>query len=321
MKKLIIYSTLLTLLGCQNLDNSSSPVAEANGCPEKPSISLRENEVEEVSLNEQIVTKSGQAKANKAIGYQFQAESGQKLSYATDADVCIWVFAPDNEILTSRNLEKTGKYIIQVSAPQGTKSFDLQMSLDIPQVAATSNVSLSSTNSIQPRSTVKPQEESRRKINPSVINRNQSQADNEQPSNNNIQTTHDITQEEALDLVQQWYAAKPRIFGPPYDTNLVAQLATGRLYSFTTASNGPVNWLENNNAYYRYEKSDITNILEFSNSSNRPYIKVRVVEELYLHGRNGIDRQQSGVFRNNFIYVFEKENGNWKISDYKKVTR
>ncbi|WP_066381228.1 ARC6/PARC6 family protein [Anabaena sp. CA = ATCC 33047] len=320
MKKLIIYSTLLTLLGCQNLEKSSSPVAEANGCPEKPSISLRENEVEEVSLNEQIVTKSGQAKANKAIGYQFQAESGQKLSYATDADVCIWVFAPDNEILTSRNLEKTGKYIIQVSAPQGTKSFDLQMSLDIPQVAANSNVSLSSTNSIQPRSTVKPQEESRRKINPSVINRNQSQADNEQPSNNNTKPTHDITQEEALELVQQWYAAKPRIFGPPYDTNLVSDLTTGPLYANLISSDGPIAWLIKYDSYYTYNKSKVTNIIDFSNNDDKPYIKVKVDEELYLHTSKGVDQDSSGSYQGVFVYFFEKENSNWKISGYRKIS-
>lgn len=310
MQKLIIYSTLLTLLGCQNLGNSSSSVSSSKDCSEKPSISLRENDVQEISLNEKIINKSGQANASKAIGYKFQGESGQKLSYSTEADICIWLFAPDNEIITTRDLQKTGKYILQVSAPQGAKSFDLQMSLGIPQAATSSNSLSSSTTP----STVS-------HTNESPNNPNRSEADVEQTSNSNTKPIHDITQEQALKLVQKWYQAKPRIFGPPYDTNLVAQLATGKLYSFTTASDGSVAWLENNNAYYSYTKLEITNVLDFSNFSSRPYIKVRVFEELYLHGSNGIDRKNSGTSQNNFIYVFEKENGNWKIYDYRNVNQ
>ncbi|MFM6080355.1 MAG: IMS domain-containing protein, partial [Dolichospermum sp.] len=57
----------------------------------------------------------------------------------------------------------------------------------------------------------------------------------------------------------------------------------------------------------------------FSDSSSKPYIKVRVFEELYLYGPRGIDRDNSGPYQGDFIYWFEKDNGTWKISDYKKV--
>ncbi|BAY80458.1 hypothetical protein NIES25_69460 (plasmid) [Nostoc linckia NIES-25] len=309
MKKLIIYSTLLTLLGCQNVGNSSYSIASSNGCPEKPTISLRQNDVQEILLNEQTVTKSGQANANKAIGYKFQGESGQKLSYSTDADICIWLFAPDNEIITTRDLQKTGKYILQVSAPQGSKSFDLKMSLGISQPAASLNSSSSTASS-----TISPIEKSEN-------NHNQSQADIEQTSNNNIQPTHDITQEEALKLVQKWYEAKPRIFGPTYDTNLVSDLATGKLYVDLISSEGPIAWLKKYDSYYTYNKSEITNIIKFSNNDEKPYIRVRVSEELYLHTNNRIDEKNSGHYQSEFIYIFEKkENENWKISGYKKIS-
>ncbi|QFS51401.1 ARC6/PARC6 family protein [Nostoc sphaeroides] len=310
MQKLIIYSTLLTLFGCQNLGNSSSSVSSSKGCSEKPSISLRENDVQEISLNEKIITKSGQANASKAIGYKFQGESGQKLSYSTEADICIWLFAPDNEIITTRDLQKTGKYILQVSAPQGSKSFDLQMSLGIPQVAASSNSSSSSTTP----STISP-------TNESPNNRNQLEANVEPTSNSNIKPIYDITQEQALELVQKWYEAKPRIFGPPYDTNLVSGLTTGSLYDNLMSSEGPIAWLQKYDSYYTYNESKITNIIEFSNNAKKPYIRVKVYEDLYLNTSKGVDEENSGHYQNEFVYFFEKEeNETWKISGYQKIS-
>jgi hypothetical protein len=135
----------------------------------------------------------------------------------------------------------------------------------------------------------------------------------------NLSEQHDISQQDALHLVQKWYAAKPQIFAPPFDTGLVDQLATGKLHTFTTKANGPVEWLRQNDAYYEYNSSEIKRVLDFSTSGRRPYIKIRVSEELYLHAKNGIDENNSGASTNNFIYFFEKENGTWKIYDYRKV--
>jgi hypothetical protein len=47
----------------------------------------------------------------------------------------------------------------------------------------------------------------------------------------------------------------------------------------------------------------------FSSSGSRPYIKVRVVEELYLQGEKGIDKTNSGEYKIDYIYFFTKENG------------
>ncbi|BAY80459.1 hypothetical protein NIES25_69470 (plasmid) [Nostoc linckia NIES-25] len=155
MKKLIIYSTLLTLLGCQNVSSSSFTVTSSNGCPEKPTISLHQNDVQEISLNEQKVSKSGQANANKAIGYTFQGESGQKLSYSTDANICIWIYSPDNQILNSGVLPMTGKYTLQISALRGNTTFDLAMNLE--NIAAVSNsTSTESTPSVSKQIDIRP---------------------------------------------------------------------------------------------------------------------------------------------------------------------
>lgn len=137
LKNLVVYSTCLSVIGCQTIKNPltnvssvSSNAISSSGCGEKPMVSLSGKDVEEVVLNESTVTKSGQVSANKNVGYTFTAKTGQKLSYNTDADVCLWVFTPDNTIFKGGELPRNGKYIIQVAAPQGVKTFDLVLQLE-----------------------------------------------------------------------------------------------------------------------------------------------------------------------------------------------
>ncbi|MFN9400411.1 MAG: ARC6/PARC6 family protein, partial [Dolichospermum sp.] len=129
-----------------------------------------------------------------------------------------------------------------------------------------------------------------------------------------------ISQEQALELVQKWYAAKPRIFAPPFDRDLLNELATGKLYQKVGGEDGSIDWLQKYNRYYTYNKSAITNIMGFSNSGSRPYIKVRVVEELYLQGEKGIDKTNSGEYQIDYIYFFAKDNGTWKIYNNEKIS-
>lgn len=290
---MIFYSTCLSLLGCQGLTlptpkgtgilNLGSP-----GCSDKPTVSLNAKNVEKITFNQGRISKSNQVSVEQHVGYTFAAIAGDKLSYSTDSDVCIWVFTPDTEIVKGKDLLKTGQYTIQVGAPQGVKNFNLEVGLGDLQ-----------TN-------ISPTTESTPTINLDA-------------KENNLQQQHDISQEDAIELIKRWYAAKPQIFGPPFDGNLVDQLTTGNLHTNTIGSAGSVDWLKENQYYYQYNFSNIEGVIEFSNSQDRPYIKVRVSEERYLHGQNGIDQKNSGVYTDNFIYFFEKENGTWKIYDYKKI--
>ncbi|MBK1987910.1 ARC6/PARC6 family protein [Sphaerospermopsis aphanizomenoides BCCUSP55] len=311
MRKLIFYFALLTIYGCDALpgssffvsqSNSASTASSASGCPDKPTVELREKDVEAISLNEQILTKSGQASATKAIGYKFTGKSGQKFNYQTNQTLCIWTYSPDNEIISGGTLPKSGNYIIQVSAPKGSTTFDLNMSLGVLQA--------SSPPPVQPTNNYTPPASS-----PDNSGDNSTITTSSTTSSSNT-----LSQSEALDIVQRWYRAKPRMFAPPFDTSLVDELTTGTIHYKTVGTDGSIPWLRRNDAYYKYAKSDIRRVLDFSNSSSQPYIKVRVFEELYLYGRRGIDRDNSGPYQGDFIYWFEKDNGIWKISDYKKVS-
>ncbi|WP_242028587.1 ARC6/PARC6 family protein [Anabaena sp. FACHB-1250] len=307
LKNLVVYSTCLSVIGCQTIENPlanvSSNAISSSGCGEKPMVSLSGKDVEEVVLNESTVTKSGQVSANKNVGYTFTATTGQKLSYNTDADVCLWVFTPDNTIFKGGELPRNGKYIIQVAAPQGVKTFDLTMGLGVLETAA-------SIPTVSPTDT------------PEATSERTSDNNNYQSSSekNNIQPENDISQEQALELVEKWYAAKPRIFAPPFDRDLLNELATGKLYQRVGGEDGSIDWLQKYNYYYTYNKSAITNIMGFSNSGSRPYIKVRIVEELYLQGEKGIDQTNSGEYQTDYIYFFAKDNGTWKIYNNEKIS-
>jgi hypothetical protein len=145
---LIFWNFLLIIGGCnftsptslQAVSNQKNP---ASGCPDRPSGSLESKDVKPIQLSSQTITETGQAKADHYLGYTFAAKSGQKLSYQSNDDICVWIYAPDNNITTSKDLSQTGKYIIQVAAPKGLRNFELKMGLDVSQpLVASSSTSL-----------------------------------------------------------------------------------------------------------------------------------------------------------------------------------
>lgn len=306
MKKLVLYLTLLIIGGCQALPKVSEQTIQAStGCPEKPKAAL--TKAEDIQLNSQTVSKSGQASANNSVGYTFEAQAGQKLSYRTTDDICIWLYTPDNKLLSSGEIPQTGKYILQVSAPKGSTTFNLEMSLGTLQASQPSVPS-------SPAQTPTP-------ISVTPTFTSSTPTPTSQTSTLSTTEVADISQDQALDLVQSWYKAKPQIFGPSFDQSLVEQYTTGKLYQNTLKPNGSIDWLRSNDSYYTYDNSTINKVISFSNSVSQPSIIVSISEELYLHGPRGIGWSRSKPYNADFIYFFEKDNGAWKISDYKKLNQ
>ena len=294
MKKLIVFSILLIIGGCQALPKVSQQTLQAStGCSEKPNNSLLK--AEEIQLDNQSITKSGQASADKSVGYTFTAQAGQKLSYRTKDDICIWIYTPDNQLLNSGELPQTGKYILQVSAPRGSTTFNLEMSLGTLEASQPSVPSPSSAETSDSHSTTPA-------ISPSATE------------------VADLSRDEALQIVQNWYQAKSHIFGFPFDKSLVEQYATGKLYQDTLKPNGSIDWLQSNSSYYTYDNSQINKILSFQNSGYQPSLVVNISKELHLHGPKGIGWNRSKTYNSDFVYFFSKNNGVWKISEYKKIS-
>lgn len=295
MKRLILYLTLLIISGCQAVSQTMpQPTQISTGCSEKPKTAL--NNPEKIQLNGQKVSKFSQVSVDKSVGYAFEAQAGQKLSYRTTDNICIWLFAPDTTLLASGDLPQSGTYTIQISVPQGSTTFNLEMSLGSLEVAQASVPSPSSQENTTSET---------------------SASTSEMPTTSTTEVAS-ISQDEALELVQNWYKAKPRIFGPAFDQSLVDRYATGKLHWDKVKPGGSIDWLRSNNSYYTYDYSQINKVISFSDSGERPSITLNISEELYLHGPKGIDRKSSGEYSATMIYFFEKDNGVWKIYDYYK---
>lgn len=106
-------------------------------CPKQPKTILASNNVKTIDFRTQSITQSGMVSSNKSLGYTFEARSGQKLGYSTNQDICLWIYTPDNQILSSPNLPTDGKYTIQISALKGSTTFDLTLNLDSVTAVAT----------------------------------------------------------------------------------------------------------------------------------------------------------------------------------------
>jgi ARC6-like, IMS domain len=279
MKYIFIYLFTPLLLWSCTVQQPSNPVSGGE-CPDKPTNALEAKNVETISVSNAVLPLSGNAHAGKDIGYSFEAQTGQKLSYQTQDNLCIWVVAPDTKVVTGGNLPQTGKYTLQVSVPTGAKTFKLDVTLG--------NL-ISTPPSTTPDLATSPAPDS---------------------------TTSSLDQATAVQLINDWLNAKSKIFAAPFDRNLVSQYATGPLRNDITKTNGSIDWLQNNDSYYRYNDVKVSNVSNFSSSGTRPSIQLTIYEDRVLQGPRGVDSAQSGVSTKSFTYYFEQENGAWKIYDY-----
>jgi hypothetical protein len=157
MRKIILGLLLSTIYGCGSSTSpkSTNPSSsETSGCPDKPKNSLEEKSVKPVSFNNGSIRESGQINSGKQVGFSFDAKKGQKIKYASN-EVCVWIYAPNSNLITGDTLPIDGKYIVQVATVKGATSFALNLELrnanfitdDITTSASPSNPSSSSTAS------------------------------------------------------------------------------------------------------------------------------------------------------------------------------
>ncbi len=148
--KFILSAIVLLIVnsGCK-LESKTSVQGTLNNpdakCPNKPGGSLNNKNVKQIQLSSQAITESDQLRAGEYLGYAFEAQSGQRLSYQTNNDICIWVYAPDNELIMGKNFTQTGKHIIQISVPKDSTTFDLKLALESSSTSTNSHISTSTT--------------------------------------------------------------------------------------------------------------------------------------------------------------------------------
>jgi ARC6-like, IMS domain len=299
-KNLAVIACLVTGYGCQGgqaITNSLLPGPSSDTCSDMPQGKLDAKDVKKISLGTQPVRESKTIRVGQNLAYNFDAKAGDKLSWRTSENICVWVFAPDTKLLKGSDLPINGNYTVQVSVPKGTTTFTLEMGLgNTLQATNSSTASISSTSQ------------------PSSIQT--------QPTQTTVASasSSSLSQAQATSIVQNWLNSKGRVFGRPFDRQLADQYTTGLRYKQITQPGGSIDWLIANNSYYTYAITRVDNVWAFNISRNSAEIKLRVTEDLTLHNSNGgIDPERSGSTTANYIYYLTQDNGIWKIHDSRKI--
>ena len=122
-----------------------------------------------------------------------------------------------------------------------------------------------------------------------------------------------IGKQEAVNLVNKYLQAKSDILSPPFDKQIASELLTGKALHDLVKSEGTIDWLINNNAYYRYGERRAEPLALFWSDSDRGELDLKIYEEIYFYRNNKLAK--SNKYSGEFNFKFQKENGVWKIYD------
>ncbi len=130
-------------------------------------------------------------------------------------------------------------------------------------------------------------------------------------------TTDGFDETQARTVLGEWLRVKSNVFAPPFDEALLdSVVSAGPLWQDITKQGGSISWLKDNNRYYTYNKIEVVSVANFTPDLERPSIIATIAEDRVLHGPNG---NEPGKSTDRYLYTFVKENGRWKIYDYKKL--
>lgn len=125
-----------------------------------------------------------------------------------------------------------------------------------------------------------------------------------------------LSETDAVDIVNNLVASKNQIFAPPFDRKLLAELTTGEAYE---KRKGSIDWLEQNNAFYRYGEFTVSRVGAFGIQDNQANVTVEIFESPTLYVNGKVDPSQSQPSRGRYVCTLSFENGKWKIANLTKV--
>ncbi|WP_416350885.1 protein kinase domain-containing protein [Rivularia sp. UHCC 0363] len=129
-----------------------------------------------------------------------------------------------------------------------------------------------------------------------------------------------ITRDEAISIVNRWQDAKQVLFAPPFNRSLGAELTTGEAYRKNISSGSSLEWLESNNAYYRYGVQRIDSVGNFIASDDRATIEMTITEDRKFYKDGQIIPGENTELDTRIVrYSLQLENGSLKISDYETI--
>jgi hypothetical protein len=133
------YGLALLFAACQKSPEPNY-AGVLNGCKNQPI--LESKNLRKLDFTGKEMESTGEIDSKTSIGYEFSVRAGQTMSFSTNHLVCVRVFDPESKPLSELKFTKTGKYIMQISTPDGTKnpmSFNLFVTLSSGSTAKTSS--------------------------------------------------------------------------------------------------------------------------------------------------------------------------------------
>lgn len=136
------------------------------------------------------------------------------------------------------------------------------------------------------------------------------------PSKDISRNQGELSEMQARSIVEKWLSLKSQIFAPPYDIKVAdTVVAEGPLWTDLTKPDGSIEWLKSNNSYYSYTSIRVNSVISYIPSDTMPSVIVSITENSVLHSSAG---SEPSLSTNNWNYTLRKENGDWKIWDYRK---
>jgi Tfp pilus assembly protein PilN len=107
----------------------------SNKCPDQPIQSLQTSNVKSITLPAKL---SDTASQEIQLGYTFEAKTGQKINLRNIDNLCVWIYSPDNQLLSGADLPKTGKYTVQIASKKDSQKIDIDIGFNDENLATTS---------------------------------------------------------------------------------------------------------------------------------------------------------------------------------------
>ncbi|MEA5580397.1 ARC6/PARC6 family protein [Nodularia harveyana UHCC-0300] len=134
--------------------------------------------------------------------------------------------------------------------------------------------------------------------------------------NNNLSAnTSSLSKLEAVNVINRYLIAKQRIFGPEFDRELAATVATGKVYKDIVRPGGRIDSLRQDNAYWKYGFQKAEPLAYFSHNGNYAEINVKISEELFYYENDRLKENKTNI--QDYIFILKLEDGTWKIADRK----
>ena len=133
MKTALFYLILLSISGCGLVAKetiSPSPWSNLTGDCGTNVAKLTKENVKSLT-NKRIIQEPVDLSPDRALGYLFQAKTGDKLQYNQEDQekdkICIRVYTPEYKLLEGNKLTLKGEYLIRVSASQERNNVPLNI--------------------------------------------------------------------------------------------------------------------------------------------------------------------------------------------------